>query len=144
MAVIYSIILEKAVCYQIHISRTYITKKILENWGRKFTFKVFSNQITGEYLKCPKKYVVRMLLMFRKWGMSKISRLKKWGISKIKHVISFRTEKREKLKLFDFGAFQKFRANAITCKISPPHTFWGISSTTPYLPKKQSFREVII
>ena len=43
-----------------------------------------------------------------KWGISKNSSLKKWGISKIKHVISFRTEKREKLKLFDFGAFQKF------------------------------------
>ena len=34
--------------------------------------------------------------MFRKWGTSK------------KHVISFGTENREKLKLLDFGAFQKF------------------------------------
>ena len=41
-------------------------------------------------------------------NVSKISSLKKWGISKNKYVINFRTEKREKLKLVDFGAIQKF------------------------------------
>ena len=74
------------------------------------------------FLKCPifESILVRMLLMFRKWD-----------ISKIKHVISFRTEKRKKTETVRFWGISKIYANALTFKVSPPHSIWGISSALP-------------
>ena len=36
-----------------------------------------------------------------------------------------------KIKIVRFWGISRIYAHAITCKISPPQTFWGISSTLP-------------
>ena len=47
------------------------------------------------------------------------------------HVIGFEMGKGPKMNWFDFGAFQDFRAYALTCKSHPLHVFWGISRNLP-------------
>ena len=61
-----------------------------------------------DFLKCPifEPILVRMFQMIRKWGLSK-NRAEESAVIKKKHVIRFWKGKREKLKLFDFWAFQK-------------------------------------
>ena len=43
------------------------------------------------------------------------------------HTIDFEMGKGPKMNLFEFGAFQDFRAYALTCQNHPSHAFWGIS-----------------
>ena len=51
--------------------------------------------------------------------------------------------KKRKTETVRFWGISKIYANAITCKISLPQTFWGISSTLPYfrLTNLKSFSE---
>ena len=67
-----------------------------------------------------------------KWGISRILNIKKCGHFEENHVIDFKTRKRPKMNMFDFGTFQDFQAYALTCKIYPSHAFWGISKNLPY------------
>ena len=58
--------------------------------------------------------------------------VRKSGISKKMHVINFKTEKKPKMKFFDFRAFRKKWAKAITWINHLSHAFPGISKYLPY------------
>ena len=58
--------------------------------------------------------------------------VRKSGISKKMHVINFETEKKPKMKFFDFRAFRKKWAKAITWINHLSHAFPGISKYLPY------------
>ena len=45
----------------------------------------------------------------------------------------------KKRKTDRIWGISKIYANAITCKISPPHALWGISSTLPYFLLNRNF-----
>ena len=96
--------------------------------------------ICSKILKCLKieKILFRsffMKIIFRKsWNAPcfhfKNQMRKVWHFEK-KHVIDFEMGKGPKINLFDFRAFQDFRAYALTCKNHPSHDFWGISRNPP-------------
>ena len=56
-------------------------------------------------MKCPIFPI--STLKWEKWGISNFFSTGKWGISKKKHVTSFKTGNEPKIKVFEFGAFQK-------------------------------------
>ena len=62
-----------------------------------------------------------------KWGISRFLNIKKWGHFEENHVIDFKTRKRPKMNMFDFGTFQEKIAYALTRGIPPSKAFWGIS-----------------
>ena len=64
-------------------------------------------------------------IRWEKWGISGKTNIKEWSTN-------LKTGKAPKLNMIDFGAFHEKNAYAITCKLSPPQTFWGISRNLPY------------
>ena len=67
-------------------------------------FQKFQNNYSSFNLSSDGICIFR--IKWEKWGISTFSNILKWGISKNWHLKRFRTETGEKLKVFEFGAFQ--------------------------------------